>query len=320
MKNVFKILILIQISLFFMETTHGQQAGGIVFSSSPINPDKPNESITEFKSGDKIYALAYLPDVLKNLYQNQSPNAELLVEVFIYEVIKPLYDYQNPMDNQLTFAEMHVKGKIKDQKYLIVDLLPDAANTTAYGNNELVYKSFGNKYEGPATFAETMSNLTPGEHKIKMVIHCYYAPVAQGEFLFNGSDFSNYKSLADQLNLYAANKASASAVFPKAVVSDPTRESSMISSLKNSNDWKSGFVGAVDVLKVAIVYDWETIYHDISGAILYRYCKANIAMKSSDGHCFYRPATFKEEYVNGKFQALHYDGIGDKVSIECANL
>lgn len=303
-----------------METINGQQAGEIIFSNSPVNAEKPGSTKTEFTAGENIYAVAYLPDMLKNLYQNQTANAELLVEVFIYEVVKPMYDYQSPMDNQLTFAEMYVKGKIKDQKFLIVDLLPVATNTSAYGNENIKYKSFGNKYEGPATIAETISNLPAGEHKIKIVINCYYAPVAQGEFILKGDDFSDYQSLADQLNQCAASKSSAAAVFPKAVVSDPSRESNMINSIKNSNDWKSGFIGGVEVIKVAIIYDWENVYHEISGAILHRYCKANIAMKASDGSCFYRPVSFKEEFVNGKFQPLHYDGIGDKISMECANL
>lgn len=320
MKNQINTSFISLIFLAIMGTTTAQNSGEILFSSAPIDPLNPSGIKHEFKSGDNIYAVAYLPDAVKKLYQNQTPDAALQVEIFLYETVPPLYSYQQPMDNQLTFAEMWVKGSVKENKYLIIDLVPDPAHTSAYGGNEIIYKSFGNKYAGPVAFAEAIGNLVSGNHKLKVVVNCYYAPVASGELSLEGSDFSVYSNLSQQLNDVAANAAEAGAEFPKAVKSDPTREVQMVAALKNSNDWKSGFIDGTEVLKTAITYDWEIRRHEISGAILHRYCIAAIAFRTKSGGCAYRKITFQEDYIGGKFQPLHYDGAGDKVNIPCEKL
>ncbi len=317
MKTIVKIIVTSIIILVIMETLSAQTPGEIIFSSSQIDPANPTGIKNEFKAGDKLYAVAYLPDAVKKLYQNQSPDATLQVEIFIYETVPPLYSYQEPMDNQLTFAEMWVKGSVKENKYLIIDLVPDPAKTTAYGGKEIIYKSFGKKFEGPVAFAEALGNLSPGNHKLKVIVHCYYAPVATGEITIEGSDYSVYSTLSQQINDAAANAATADAEFPKAVTSDPARESQMVAALKNSNDWKTGFIDGTEVIKTAITYDWEIRRHEISGAILHRYCIAAIAFKTKSGGCAYRKMTFQEDYVGGKFQPLHYDGAGDKVNMMC---
>lgn len=308
------------IFLVLMETLSAQNPGQILFSSAPIDPSNPLGLKNEFAAGDKIYAVAFLPDAVKKLYQNQSADATLQVEVFIYEVVPPLYDYQEPMDNQLTFAEMWIKGSVKENKFLVIDLVPDPLKTTAYGGTEIIYKSFGKKFEGPVAFAEALGNLSSGSHKLKIVVNCYYAPVASGEFTMDGGDYEVYTTLSQQLNEAAANAATADAEFPKAVMSDPARETRMVAALKNSNDWKSGFIDGTEVIKTAITYDWEIRHHEISGAILHRYCIAAIAFKTKSGGCAYRKVTFQEDYVGGKFQPLHYDGAGDKVNMSCDKL
>lgn len=303
-----------------MENLSAQNPGEILFSSSQIDPANPTAIKNDFNAGDKLYAVAYLPDAVKKLYQNQAADATLQVEIFLYETVPPLYSYQQPMDNQLTFAEMWIKGSVKENKFLVIDIVPDPAKTTAYGGNEIIYKSFGKKYEGPVAFAEVLGNLPPGEHKLKIVVNCYYTPVATGELTINGSDYSVYTTLSQQLNDAGANAAAANSEFPKAVTSDPARDAKMVAALKNSNDWKSGWIDGSEVIKTAITCDWEIRRHEISGAILHRYCIAAIAFKTKAGGCAYRKVTFQEDYVGGKFQPLHYDGAGDKVIISCDKL
>ena len=292
----------------------------IVFSDRPINPEAPQNLKKDFKAGEHIYALAFLTDAVKNLYQNQAPNAQLQVEVFIYETKPPLYSYQQPREEQLTFNNMWISGTVKDNKYLVVDITPDPAKTSAYGGKEIIYKKFGNKYEGPVNFAETLGKLAPGEHKLKVVVNCYYAPVASGEFTLTGDNFSFYTTLAEQLNNTAASAGAASAEFPKAVVTDQARVTRMITALKNSNDWKNGRFDATEILKTAITYDWEIRRHEISGTILHRYCIAAVAVKTKSGQCAYYKVTFQEDYAGGKFQPLRYDGAGDKVVLKCEKL
>ena len=215
---------------------------------------------------------------------------------------------------------MWISGTVKDNKYLVVDITPDPAKTSAYGGKEIIYKKFGNKYEGPVNFAETLGKLAPGEHKLKVVVNCYYAPVASGEFTLTGDNFSFYTTLAEQLNNTAASAGAASAEFPKAVATDPARVTRMIAALKNSNDWKNGRFDATEILKTVITYDWEIRRHEISGAILHRYCIAAVAVKTKSGECAYYKVTFQEDYAGGKFQPLRYDGAGDKVVLKCEKL
>lgn len=309
--------------IFFiiMNTSIAQNAGEILFSSAPINPEQPSDLKTEFKTGDKLYAVAYLPKMVKDFYSNSLPNPKLEVEVFIYETKPSLYSYQEPMDEQLTFASMWVSGKMLDNKYLLIDILPDPANTNAYGTPEIGYKEFGKKFDGPVNFAESMARLTSGNHNMKVLVKCYYNDVAQGNFAISGDDFTNYNPLSKQLNDAAIASASKSAVFPKALMSNPGLESKMIAAYKGSNDWKTGFIDATEVLKISIIdADWYVRRHELSGAILHRYIRAAIAVKTRDGKCAYSLATFQEDYAGGSYQPLHYDGVGDKIGMDCANL
>lgn len=315
-----KKILLFLISLFLQLAVMAQTAGKVEFSDAPISPDSPGNLKTEFVAGEPIYAVAYLTDAVKNLYQNQSPSAQLQVEVFIYEQKPPLYSYQQPREEQLTFNNMWISGTVKENRYLVVDIAPNPAKTSAYGGKEIIYKKFGSKYEGPVNFAETLGKLAPGEHKLKVVVNCYYAPVASGEFTLTGDNFSFYTTLAEQLNNTAASAGAASAEFPKAVATDPARVTRMIAALKNSNDWKNGRFDATEILKTVITYDWEIRRHEISGAILHRYCIAAVAVKTKSGECAYYKVTFQEDYAGGNFQPLRYDGAGDKVVLKCEKL
>lgn len=296
------------------------EPGKVVFSSLPIDPASSAGLQTEFKAGDHLYAVAYLPQTLKEIYVNASPNEKLLVEVFIYEIKPPLYDYQQPREEQLTFANVYVTGDLKQKNFLVIELVPDPAVTQVYNTPGLTWNKFGKKYEGPVGFAEALAKLGPGEHTLKAVVQCYYSPAASGTLKISGDDFTGYNRVAELLNEAGAAAGMANAVFPAAVVSDPPREARMVAALKSSNDWKSGFIDGTEVLKTAITYDWEIRRHEISGAILHRYCIAAIAMKTKTGGCAYYKVTFQEDYAGGKFQPLRYDGVGDKVMIDCTKL
>ncbi len=303
-----------------MKNVSSQNAGEVIFSASPISVQQPENLKNEFASGDKIYAIAYLPQTVKELYPNALPNEKLQVEIYIYEITPPLYEYQSPMETQLAYAAMRIDGSLKNSSQLEIDLVPDPSETSAYGNPEIIYNKFGKKYEGPVDFANALALLTPGMHQIKVVVHCYYSPVAEGKFTLKGNDFGAYATLANQINEAALNAGAASAQFPKAVITDAAREAQMVAAVKNSNDWKSGFIDATEVLKTAITYDWEIRLHEISGAILHRNCIAAMAVKTKSGECAYYKVTFQEDYVGSKFQPLKYDGIGDKTAIKCENL
>jgi len=306
--------------LFFWADASSAQPGSVVFSSSPIDPVAPAGLRTEFSAGDHLYAVAYLPQTLKEIYVNASENEPLLVEVFIYEIKPPLYSYQQPSEEQLTFANMYISGDLKQKNFLVIEMVPDPAVTQVYNTPGVTWKKFGKKYEGPVNFAETLAKLAPGEHTLKVVVQCYYSPAASGTLKISGEEFTGYNRVAELLNEAGAAAGMANAVFPAAVVSDAPREARMVAALKNSNDWKSGFIDGTEVLKTAITYDWEIRRHEISGAILHRYCIAAMAVKTKAGGCAYYKVTFQEDYSGGKFQPLRYDGVGDKVMLDCAKL
>lgn len=136
MKTRIKILLL---AVGTVLAVQAQLLREIVFSDQPLNPESPQNLKNDFKAGEHMYAVAYLPDAVKNLYQNQSPNAQLQVEVFIYEKKTPLYSYQQPHEEQLTFNNMWISGTVKDNKYLLVDLVPDLSKTSANDGKEITY-------------------------------------------------------------------------------------------------------------------------------------------------------------------------------------
>ena len=316
MKPFVTLLMLIIMSMDALS----QNQGEIIFSKKMAESNKVSSPEKSFKAGDAIYSVAYLPKTVQGLF-NAKPESKVEVEVHIYKVVPPLYDYQQPSEEQLVFATMWVSGKALQNNYLVVDIIPEPDKTTAYGSSEITYKEFGKKYEGPVAFAESMATLQPGKHSLKIVVNCNYEPVATGSFTIEGSDYGVYAQKAVAINQAAASAGSKNASFPKALMTNSTTESQMIAALKNSNDWKTGFVNGTEVLKIAIVdADWYIRRHEISGVILHRYIRAAIAYKTKDNRCAYRLITYQEDYVGGKFQPLKYDGAGDQVMIECANL
>jgi hypothetical protein len=302
--------------------SYAQKPGEIIFSSSPIDPLNPVALKTNFAAGEHIYAVAYLPQTVNAYYSHESPEKKVNLEVFIYTVKPPLYDYQKQdREEQLTYANLIVSGGIKANNYVVIDIAPDPKTTEAYGNEEITYKEFGKKFDGPANFAEALSKLESGENQLKFVLNCYYNEAAKGNLTLSGNSFEAYNQLALQLNTTAANAGAKNARLPKAEKSDPALESRMIAALKNSNDWKNGRFDAAEVLKIAIYdKDWYIRRHEISGAILHRYIRAAIAVKGKGGQCAYYIMTFQEDYVGGKFQPLRYDGAGDRYAINCENI
>ncbi len=299
---------------------YAQKAGEIIFSKTQIVPGQPIRAASDFIAGDAIYAEAWLPKPLQELY-NAQPNAKLDVEVFVYEIKPPLYDYQQPSEEQLTFVNMRVSGEFLKITHLLIEIAPDAALTVAYTAPGLTFKEFGKKFDGPVNYTENLSKLKPGKHTLKFVVMCNYADAASGIITISGDDFSFYKKLSEELNTIAQNAGAENALMPVAKKTDAALEGRMITAFKGSNDWKTGFIDATDVLLISIYdADWHIRRNELTGAILHQYIRAAIAVKTKNGNCAYYPVTFQEDYTGGKFQPLKYDGVGDKVMMDCANV
>ncbi|MDO9254659.1 MAG: hypothetical protein Q7U54_04035 [Bacteroidales bacterium] len=316
-----RILFSVVFLLSRMVYSAAQNPGEIIFSKTSIDPMQPETSVRNFEAGDAVYAVAYLPKTIQAMYNAQS-NAKLDVEVFIYEIKPPLYDYQQPSEEQLTFANMRVSGEILKNKYLVIEIAPDPAQTKAYSTPGITFKEFGKKFDGPVNFTESLSKIEAGKHNFKIVVKCNYSEVASGNLAISGDDFSMYKKRSEELNSVAQNAGAKEAVLPAAKKTDATLQAKMNASFKNSNDWKSGFIDASEVLRISIIDpDWFIRRNELTGAILHRYIRAAIAVKTKNGNCaYYDLVTFQEDYVGGKFQPLKYDGAGDKIMMDCGNV
>lgn len=308
--------------LLLMENIIAQNEGKIIFSKDPIDPAQPSAIADQFKAGDPIYAVAFLPKAISKFYNNANEKGKLNLEVFIYTVKPPLYSYQtDDREEQLVYCDMFVSGSIKDNKYLVIDLVPDPKTTQAYKTPEITYKEFGKKFDGPAKFAEAISQLEAGDNKLKIVLNVNYNIAAEGMLTISGDGFDGYKQMAEELNSVAANAGADSEIMPKAMMHDAATEAKMLAALKKSNDWNTGWFKATDVVKLVISdRDWYVRRHEISGAILHRYIRAAVAMKSQDGTCGYYFITYQEDYIGGKFQPMKYDGASDRHAINCNNI
>jgi len=296
-----------------------QKNGEIIFSKHMINPSNPAKQSTQFHSGENIYAVAFFDKNILEL-RGKASAKKVSVEVFIYELKAPLYDYQQPSEIQLETATMWVSGEALQKKYLPIDILPGPNEMTAYGSPLMMYKKFGQKFDGPVKFAERIAKLEPGEHKIIVKLKCNYNVVSEGRFIIQGEDYAAYLNLSTELNEMAANIKTMGAILPKAALSDKKLEAQMIKAFKASQTYKDRVNGKILCI-VIIDPDWMIRRNKISGIILHRYIRAAIAVKNDDDTCtVWQNVTFQQDYISNKFQKTKFDGIGDPMKISCENV
>ncbi len=296
-----------------------QESGEIIFSKELIDPSGPAELATQFQSGDYIYSVAFFGKSILEMIGKESAK-EVSVEVFIYELKAPLYDYQQPSEIQLETSTLWVSGAALQKDHLPLDIIPGINRMTAYGSQDLVYKKFGKKFYGPIKFSERIGKLEAGEHTIIVKLKCNYDFVSEGKFTINGEDYSVYMQMSNALNESASNLKTKDAVMPKVALSDKKLEADMIEAFKGSQTYNDRVKG--EVLRIVIIdSDWMIRRHEITGTILHRYIRAAIAVKNSDGICtVWQNVTFQQDYISNKFQETKFDGIGDPYKIPCENV
>lgn len=313
-ETIFTFVFLLSCILLF-----SQNPETIVFAKHAIDPVNPVELTHQFNSGDAIYAVAFFSNTLQEI-AGAEPSSKVQAEVFIYAIRPPLYSYQEPYEEQLTFSNFWISGKALQNKYLLIDIAPASDATSAYGNQEMLYKKFGQEFDGPVKYAASLSKLKSGDNKLRIMVRCHYKDVAQGEFTLTGSDFGFYKKLSDELNLAAGKIDTKNAVLPKAEMENEALKLKMITALKNSQTFRDRMQGEV-VRLVIVDPDWTIRRNELTGTILHRYIRAAAAIKDKDGNCaLYNLISFREDYVGGKFQSLKFDGVSDKIPMDCANV
>lgn len=313
------IVLLMLFSCLFPMVISAQTSGEIIFSKTMIHPETPAGLTHEFQTGDTIYAGAFFDKTILDLSGSQSKQ-KVEVEVFLYELKAPLYDYQQPSEEQLETSALWISGETLQKKYLPLDIIPSPGEMTAYGNPDLEYKKFGPAFYGPVKFAEKIAGLQAGERTIIVKVNCNYNVVAEGRFTIKGDDYSVYKQVSTDLNAAASNLKTQVAMMPKAERSDKQLEDDMMTVFKGSQTFRDRVKG--EILRVVIIDpDWIIRRHELTGAILHRYIRATIAVKNSDGSCTaWKNVSFRQEYVGNDFQQTVFDGIGDPYAIPCENV
>ncbi|WP_339138054.1 MAG: hypothetical protein WGN25_07585 [Candidatus Electrothrix sp. GW3-4] len=315
--KIFFLVCIVQ--AFVSMNAFSQESGEIVFAKKKINASSPTGLVKQFQAGDPIYSGAFLEKSILEMIGKETAK-KVSVEVFIYELKAPLYDYQEPSEVQLETATLWVSGDALHAKYLPLDIVPGIDELSAYNSEGLAYKKFGPKFDGPVKFAEKLAELEAGEHTIIVKLNCNYTFVAEGRFVITGDDYTAYKKASEELNAFAANAKSKTAVMPQSARSDKTLEAEMVRAFKGSQTYKDRVKG--EILRVVIIDpDWMTRRNELTGIILHRYIRAAIAVKNADGTCtVWQNVTFQQDYVSDTFQKTTFDGIGDPYPIPCENV
>jgi len=279
--------------------------GGVVFSKAPVNLEKPADLTNTFKAGDRIYAGFFLADTFAALAEQEEPS-KLIIEVKCWLDGK----YHGRGSFNITLRKDAV-----NKKALAMGVAPDPGKMNDYDDPNVAYrKQFDalGKRGGPMQLTMMLSKLMPGKHTVKLQMYRYKV-YAEGEFTVEG-DFAPYKELFKQLD--EANTQTVK--LPEAKKKDPKLEAEMVAALKASQvkEAKEG-----EVLKVIIIDpDWHLERHKISGRVLFRYIRTEVALQEKDGPCWLWRFVFKQDFIGEKFQKTKLHGIGERKKIPRKNV
>lgn len=269
--------------------------GKIVFSKSPIDPNKPSNLTNGFKAGDYIYGLIQMDKTWREVY-NAKGKSELAI--MINMEVGEEKDYQ--------YITMH-KASYIDAKTLVLDIAPEPSKMTAYKDADLDFgKGKGNRKIGPIAFTYDLAQLKPGKHKVLFKVTDYGTVFAAGEMEIDGQDFKFYADLHEKVKQAETQVAR----FPEAKKTDKELEANMRKLLENAG-WNK-------ILRLAIVdKDWWIDYVDGSDSpVKSRHIAAAAAAKDKDGGCYYCIVTFHQpKLADGSWGKLELTDTGEKNKI-----
>jgi hypothetical protein len=279
--------------------------GKIIFSNQPIDLAKPGPSVAAFKAGDPIYGAVLLTAPVKSLCGTNTSN----------NATKEVLELRHHVDNNYRDSGyLIVKGPyFAEATKFPLDVAPEPARMTAYKEPNLEYKQFGQITYGAMHWSQDLGTLSGGSHTVKIEVLACSQPVAEGTFKIAGPSYAFYAQLVPGLKGELTKTVGMSAAKKK----DPALEATMLKAMKASTStaWKD------EIIRVVILHaDWFLERHPVTGIILFRYIRAEVAVRGGGGCAFYRLCTFKQDHVGGQFKPVYYDGHGDKVQIPCENV
>jgi len=303
-----RMIFLTLIVLIFFPYVVSQAAepprGKVVFSTKPIDLANPRDLTISFKSGDFIYAAALMDDKWYKLFDLESPRGKEYLEL------------KMTVDGEMDFASLMLRNEAMDRKALVIDIVPEPARMTAYSDPNLVYQDSYSQHTkgGPMQFTMLLSKLPGGTHKVHLVVY-RYKDLAVGEFTIEGNTFQNYESFHTRL----AGAETKNVFLPKPGMKDRGLEGAMKALVGKSR--YEGFQG--EILRVVVQdKEWNIQRHELTGAVMFRYIRAAVAVKGKDGKCrLITLVNFKQEFFGNEFQKLQLDGWGQTpVEIPCENV
>lgn len=278
----------------FTSDFHKNNVGKVVFfNKKPTIKSENTSSVNEnFKAGDFIYAMAYLPGSFKDLTDARN---SINVTTTIY------VDGSEKTSHEFGMSWALLK---ENKTYLYMEIIPNPVT---------------NKQSGPAKFAKSLANISPRNHEIKVSLTglgiglSNIVPFAEGTFNIDCSTGQ------DQLANYALRykeKTLAGVYMPSAKLNN----SGLIQSMKQALQVE-GWENNKKVQRVVITgSDWNIYHHRVTGKIMYRTIPATAAFKTSEGECKYWNLTFKQVYNGTSYGKTVVGAVGSIVELSCKNI
>lgn len=265
----------------------------IVFSKSPLDPQKPANLTTSFTAGDSIYGLIQVNKTWRELY-----NAKAKSEVAIMIVMKV------GTSETLQYITLK-KPELIDSNYLVLEIAPDPKKMTSYTDPAIVFgESKGNRKIGPIAFTYDLAQLSSGKHTVSFFVRDYGKKYAAGEFEIEGSSFKTYADLHEKVK--AASEAGET--LPAAKMVNKDLEKKMHALLENAG-WEN-------ILRIVIIdKDWWTEGNKL------RYLNVAAAAKDASGRCYWCKLQFTQpKLISGGWGELTLTRTGEKRNIDEKNV
>lgn len=279
------------------------QGGTVIFSSSPIDPAKPESTSSEFKAGDCIYALIQIEKSWGELLGKGRPDVK--------EIQVPIDMIVDGQDVDFQYITIKNAAAIAS-KVLALEIAPDPATMTSYKDEGLVYgEGKGRRKIGPDQYTYILAALAPGKHVIKIQVRSYGDVFSVGEMTIVGDNYRSYASVREKILAEMLDVGG----MPKAQKSDVQLEAQMMKLLLNAG-WKN-------IRKLAIVDKdwWNDLAAGGNSAVTGRHIAAAVAAKQDDGSFCWCNVTFEQKkLIDGSFGPLELSRTGEKRPIKEENI
>ncbi len=298
------------------------QAGRLVFSKQPIDPNNPAGLTSSFNAGDHIYAALILNKSFREFVSDQNIRDSRKG----YSVTRPGFEVDFLIDDTWSFDgrtkfvfQLDKKEGAMDfvpaENYFIFDISPEPAKARTYEYKEMYFpllSATGRKSNrakaGAQFYSFQLGRLGPGPHTVS--VQLTGSESIKGEFTITGSNYAFYTQLADNLDSVSSGNTG----MPKSEWNNPTLARSVGTAYRKQ--------GGERVLRTVLISPSWFIQKNSLGIIIHRGLFASIATKAPDGKCYVQNEYFKQLYRgSGRYGPTAQDGRSEtRQVIPCENV